>query len=104
MFLQFFPEFEKECQEVAHSRGLTIPWGFSARELFQKMATTLEPIPEMIAAVKILRTAGMGRAVARALRPGTLNQCRKRKTSLNTNFHLCMYCKSMKNRNVHLPL
>ena len=49
---------------MAHSRGLTIPWGFSARELFQKMAATLEPIPEMIAAVKILRTAGMGRGVA----------------------------------------
>lgn len=28
------------------------------------MAATLEPIPEMIAAVKILRTAGMGRGVA----------------------------------------
>ena len=44
---------------MAHSGGLTIPWGFSARELFQKMAVALEPIPEMIRAVKALRTAGM---------------------------------------------
>ena len=48
---------------MAHSRGLTIPWEFSARELFQKMAATLEPIPEMIAAVMTLRTAGMDRGV-----------------------------------------
>ena len=88
---------------MAHSRGLTIPWGFSARELFQKMAATLEPIPEMIAAVKTLRTAGMARGVARGLRPCRLN-AEINAGRLNTSFHLCMYCEPMKNRNVHLPL
>ena len=55
--LQFFPEFEKECQEVMGSRGLTFPRGFSARELFQKMAA-IELIPEMIGAVKSIKAAG----------------------------------------------
>jgi len=57
--LQFFPEFEKECQEVVESRGLTFPRGFSARELFQKMIAMIEPIPEMFGAVKTLKAAGL---------------------------------------------
>ena len=56
--VQFFPEFEKECHELASSRGVAITRGFSARELFQKISTGARPFPEMIAAVKTLKEAG----------------------------------------------
>ena len=45
-------------QSVAESRGMAVPRGFSARELFQRIANTVRPIPAMIRAVQLIKEAG----------------------------------------------
>lgn len=54
---QFIPEFEKECATLAKKRGVAFLEGFSARELFKRIAVG-KPIPEMISAVEHLRQLG----------------------------------------------
>ena len=45
-------------QSVAESQGMAVPRGFSARELFQRIANTVRPIPAMVRAVQLVKEAG----------------------------------------------
>ena len=58
LLYKFFPVFEKEVESVALSRGMTVPHGFSARQLFERISGSVKPVPAMIRAVKLIKKAG----------------------------------------------
>ena len=43
---------------MAKSRGMIIPPGFSASKLFQRISSSVRPVPSMIRAVQLLNKAG----------------------------------------------
>lgn len=58
-YVQFVPEFEKECFELWKAKGVEPYCGLSAQELFQMISTSLTPHKQMIFAVQRLRHLGI---------------------------------------------
>ena len=56
----FFPEFEREVERVTKAQGSSavLSAGFSASLLFQRMASSVRPLPAMIRAVASIQQAG----------------------------------------------
>ena len=50
-YVQFVPEFEKECFELWKANGVEPCCGLSAQELFQMISTSFTPHKQMIFAV-----------------------------------------------------
>ena len=43
---------------MAQSQGLPVPRGFSARHLFERISSSVKPVPAMTRAVKLIKKAG----------------------------------------------
>ena len=55
---KFFPVFEREVEQVLKSRGLSSSRDFSSRQLFQRISSSVRPVPDMIRAVQLIKQAG----------------------------------------------
>ncbi|KAL5460426.1 hypothetical protein EMCRGX_G033873 [Ephydatia muelleri] len=56
---QFCPKFEDECHQLAQSQGVLLPKHFSAKALFDRIGSDVQPIPEMLEALQILKKSGL---------------------------------------------